>query len=298
MDLVALSLEGDVLKWFNWEMQWNEFRSWPGFRQRLFLRFGASVDEDPGNKLFAIKQTGSVAAYVIEFEDLSAQVTGLDRTHLEKIFYNGLKQEMKEVLKMKELQGLPNQKAAVLQMESSSFCHMNGERYAKGVVHKPYVSRAVAPVVHNCQVVLPGPAAQERQLVSPRQGHTAEELDAMRSKGICFKCKGKYLRGHACPLKELQILTVVNGLELEVLEEEFAQGVEIIEEVAPVLCCLSMNSYLGRHSPQTTKMQATLGKGCVVVLIDSRASHNFVIPRIAAAHKLKLSQDTGMEVML
>jgi len=99
LDLVALSLEGDVLKWFNWEMQWNEFRSWPEFRQRLFLRFGASVDEDPGNKLFAIKQTGSVAAYVIEFEDLSAQVTGLDRTHLEKIFYNGLKQEMKEVLR-------------------------------------------------------------------------------------------------------------------------------------------------------------------------------------------------------
>lgn len=86
LDLVALSLEGDVLKWFNWEMNRNEFRSWADFRQRFFLRFGESIENDPGNRLFAIKQLGSVAAYVTEFEDLSAQVTGLDDSHLEKIF--------------------------------------------------------------------------------------------------------------------------------------------------------------------------------------------------------------------
>lgn len=122
LDLVALSLKGDALKYFNWEMNRNEFRSWVDFRQRLFLRFGESIENDPGNRLFVIKQTGSVAAYVTMFEDLSAQVIGLDDSHLEKMFYNGLKQKMKEVLKMKEPRGLPNQKAAVLRMESSSFC--------------------------------------------------------------------------------------------------------------------------------------------------------------------------------
>lgn len=108
LDLVSLSLEGDVLKWFNWEMHRQDFRSWDDFRQRLFLRFGESIDDDPGNRLFAIKQIGSVAAYVSEFEDLSTQVPGLDDSHLEKIFYNGLKQELKEVLKMKEPRGLPH----------------------------------------------------------------------------------------------------------------------------------------------------------------------------------------------
>lgn len=89
MDLVASSLEGDVLKWFNWEMSRQEFGSWDEFRQRLFLRFGESVEADPGNRLFAIKQTGSVAAYVSEFEDLSTQVPGLEDFHLEKKIYNG-----------------------------------------------------------------------------------------------------------------------------------------------------------------------------------------------------------------
>jgi len=71
---------------------------------------------------------------VTEFEDLSTQVVGLDVSHLEKIFYNGLKPEMKEVIKMKESRGLPNQKVAVLRMESSAYYQMVSERGSKNVV--------------------------------------------------------------------------------------------------------------------------------------------------------------------
>ena len=166
---------------------------------------------------------------------------------------------------------------------------------------KTYPSKAVTPFVHNRAVVVEQTAPQGthgKQFLPPRQRHTAEELDAMRSKGICFKCKGKYFRGHICPLKELQILTVVNGLDLEVLEEEYAEGIEVVEEVAPVLCCLSMNSYLGKHSPRTTKLQGIVGRSRVVMLIDSGGSHNFVTPSLASHLKLKSSADTNMEVML
>jgi len=93
----------------------------------------------------------------------------------------------------------------------------------------------------------------------------------MRSKGICFNCKGKYTRGHVCPLRELQILTVVDGLELEVLDEDFQ-----VEEVecapcSPVMRCLSHNSFLGCHSPKTTKLLRMIGRSTVVVLLDSGA---------------------------
>lgn len=56
LNLVSLSLTGDVLKWFNWKMVNDEFRSWEDFRQRLFLRFGESIEDDPGNTFFAIRQ--------------------------------------------------------------------------------------------------------------------------------------------------------------------------------------------------------------------------------------------------
>ncbi|CAL9224526.1 unnamed protein product [Arabidopsis halleri] len=310
LDLVALSLEGDVLKWFNWEMTRREFNSWDEFRRRLFSRFGAAPEESPGNRLFAIKQKGSISAYVTEFEELSAQVVGLSDSHLEQIFYNGLKTEMKEVLKLKDPIGLENQKTAVLRMETSSFCQLFSEKPSRPWgAQKTFTSKPVTTYTQPRPLLLQNgenqntgqnvivPAAKP-PAIQPRQRHTAEELDAMRSKGICFKCKGKYVRGHVCPLKELQILTVVEGLELEVLDEDYSDAEVIVHDQEPVLCCLSLNSFLGRHSPKTIKLMGLIGKAKVVIMIDSGASHNFITPSVVSKLRLKVSSDTNMEVLL
>lgn len=64
----------------------------------MIVHFSESIDDEPETRLFAIRQTGTVADYVSEFEDLSAQVPDLADHHLERIFYNGLTPEMKEVI--------------------------------------------------------------------------------------------------------------------------------------------------------------------------------------------------------
>ncbi|CAA7030594.1 unnamed protein product [Microthlaspi erraticum] len=57
----------------------------------------------------------------------------------------------------------------------------------------------------------------------PRQQHTDAELDDMRRNKICFKCKGPFYKGHPCSKRELQVLTVINGFPMEVLDQDLGE---------------------------------------------------------------------------
>lgn len=200
LDNVPLSLQGKVKKWFAWVVRRGGFRDWEDFKQKLFVRFAESIEDEPETRLFSIRQTGSVADYVSEFEELSAQVMGLADHHLERIFYNGLNPEMKEVIRMKDPQGLANFIAAVLKMESSVFCKVLSTAAQK---ETRYVSRTSYSAknantgsrllssdknkmefLKNKENVNPGQSEQR-----PRQKYSDAELDELRRNKLCFKCQ-------------------------------------------------------------------------------------------------------------
>lgn len=122
MELVSLSLTEDALR-FNYELEYRPFTDWSEFKRRLLARFTKSFEKTPGKRLFSLQQSGTASEYVREFQELAHQVK-LAEENLIDIFFNGLKQELKEVIKMKEPRTLPDHIEAVMKMEDSEFCKM------------------------------------------------------------------------------------------------------------------------------------------------------------------------------
>lgn len=75
MEVVSVSLAGDVLSWFNSETHRRNLRSWNEFKEKLGARFSKVKYRDPSQPFFEVSQTETVAQYIHLFEDLSMQVT-------------------------------------------------------------------------------------------------------------------------------------------------------------------------------------------------------------------------------
>ena len=61
---------------------------------------------------------------------------------------------------------------------------------------------------------------------------------------------------------------------------------------------LSLNTLVGITKPRTMKVQGYLGAREVVVLIDSGASHNFILWNVAQALKMSVTTTEGYGFMM
>lgn len=132
----------------------------------------------------------------------------------------------------------------------------------------------------------------------PRLHLSPSELDELMGLKLCFQYKTKWFRGHVCANLELHILTIMEGVEIEVLPDYDDEEVAEHEEQSPQLMEISLNAYFGIESPTTTKLRGKIGKYTVVVLLDSGATHNFVIPQLVAKVGLALNKNSNLQIIL
>lgn len=318
LELIALSLEGDVLSWYNGEDRRLPFQSWTELKKRIVSRFGNQQMSTPKQCLAVITQTGSAADYVKRFEEISSLVVGVDDEMLEVVFFGGLKQEMKEIVRRKEPRDLPHMIATVLQMEDGLLCRrmMNvRQTSARGNQYHNFSSKLSShnntaltwktkPLLieaapegdkpqNKTQSQTTKPAERGRLHLSPA------EYARRKRDGQCYKCDEKHFYGHVCANKQLQALTVIDGCEVELVEDEFFDTVEENQQGVVTECMsLSFNAFVGLPSTTTTKMWGTIGKLRVVVMLDSGATHNFVNPRVVTQANLQLQTTTTLDVQL
>lgn len=93
-------------------------------------------------------------------------------------------------------------------------------------------------------------------------------------------------------------MTVINGMELEVLMEDEEEIAPTVGVVTPELKTFSFNTYMRISSPKTTKLSGKIGNDEMILLLDSGASHNFISPDIVKRLRLKVFADSSLDVLL
>ncbi|WZZ44065.1 hypothetical protein YC2023_040324 [Brassica napus] len=219
MELVSLSLTEDALSWFNYELEYRPFTDWSEFKRRLLARFTNSFEKTPGKRLFSLQQSGSAAEYVREFQEL-AHMVKLAEENLIDIFFNGLKQELKEVIKMKKPRTLPDHIEAVMKMEDSEFCKMfallkeqENKTGKQSTEPSPrYSSQYWKPKQQTFDSGKKQEDKQGQTKMVEKQHQPLKLYDAdydyKKKNGLCYKCPKRWSKAHVCKNKSLQVMVV------------------------------------------------------------------------------------------
>ncbi|CAA7062173.1 unnamed protein product [Microthlaspi erraticum] len=285
-------------------MSRDPFRDWVQFKKRLIARFNQKMEENPRMRLFALKQKGPVAEYVNEFEELTTIVTGVEEENLEHVFYLGLKPEMQEVVKMQKPKGLSALFSTVISMEDSIFYNSqrNWSTSSSSDSPKPTIQNTEQSELSKSQTQNAKPPWKNNggRNYSGMLKLSPAEIAEKRRLGLCYKCPEKWSREHqkTCHNMTLEVFTVVNEQEVEIMEEDWIEGLEEDMEDMHEPIQLSLFSFLGFDSPSATKLWDTIGKTKLVVMIDSGATHNFIDPSVLNKTSLSPARNRTFDILL
>ncbi|GJT60682.1 ty3-gypsy retrotransposon protein [Tanacetum coccineum] len=120
---------------------------------------------------------------------------------------------------------------------------------------------------------------------------SAAERQERLSKGLCFNCDNRWVRGHKCSSKFLLLMADEDVEEEQPPETEHEEALESGD-------ISILNSLVGHGSPRSLQLWGTLGTGPVHILIDNGSTHNFIQPGVVERMKLPVTNTKRFKVYI
>ncbi|WJX10635.1 hypothetical protein P8452_01329 [Trifolium repens] len=290
VSLAQLCMEGPTIHFFNSLFNEEEEVTWEQLKEALLERYGGHGDGDVYELLTELKQAKSVDEYVTEFEYLTAQIPKLPDKQFLGYFLHGLKEEIRGRVRSLTVAGnLSRSKVIQVARAVEKELSKDGSTFAS--------NRSGGSGLREER-----PNQDDRRTGPRDRGFTHlsyNELMDRKRKGLCFKCKQPFQKGHQCPEKHLRVLVVDDEVDGE--EEGCMLAVEVgDEEIEGELSLMNFHQ-LGQEEhakPQSIKLRGTIHEVPVLILIDSGATHNFISHQLAQKMNLTTEDTPPLNIKL
>ncbi|XP_074346704.1 uncharacterized protein LOC141685510 [Apium graveolens] len=307
LNAVAVALEGDALRWYQWENKRHPIRHWSDLKTFVLKQFRSASGGSLYEQWLSTVQTTSVSEYSRKFIETASPLDRIPENILMGQYINGLKDEVKVEVRLLNPVSLEQAMKVATRVEERNSVTGGGKSglssirpgpfpsFSKGsssVSNQPYglptsppVSRAWSMRSNESQASVQSPTTRSpsRNVPGGIKRLTERELQDKRAKGLCYRCDAKWSIGHRCQKKELSVLLIE-----EEDESEGEEGDNLPSPTEEVTTEVSLNSVIGLTNPKTMKLKGSIGEYEVVVLIDPGATHNFV--------SLELVKELGIPV--
>uniref|UniRef100_A0A803PI16 Retrotransposon gag domain-containing protein n=1 Tax=Cannabis sativa TaxID=3483 RepID=A0A803PI16_CANSA len=170
------------------------------------------------DRFFSLRQTESVQDYCQKFESLAATMGTMGDQGLQAVFVNGLKMEIQGPLRLLH----PNGLIRAMELSESIEANQALVRNHRVGPNKPFTIRPNPLIILESRVpyVTPSPTYSTTTVHSKSTStssssfptsfkrFTEVELREKKERGVCFKCDGRWFRGHECKEAELVVVVV------------------------------------------------------------------------------------------
>ncbi|KAL8167549.1 LOW QUALITY PROTEIN: hypothetical protein V2J09_009048 [Rumex salicifolius] len=259
VEVAAMHLEGDALDLYAWVNGEDEILAWEDLIQVFQESYGPPEFQNPDEFLCAIRQTGTVAEYRLEFARRAARVKEWPESALLGACRRFEGRVEGRVYKATSL--ALEYETKLGQMRSPTKPH-TFSRSTAYPTSRPYSHPSNRP--------------------APSAATNSNERLLRREQGLCFRCGAKYSPGHQCK-SSLAQLEFTNG-EVETGEESEEQS----QEDSKVE--ISFHQISGSNISSTLRLRGTIEGRSVLILVDSGSTHNFISAQLAASLGLETKE--------